>query len=662
MRRNEILLGAAYYNEYMPYERIKQDFELMKKIGLNVIRIAESTWSTWEPEDGVFDFTKLTDVLKLACEYEIQVIVGTPSYAIPSWLANKHPEIMSTTKEGQLLYGGRQSFDITSRAYRYHVNRIIRKMMDTIYEYPCIIGYQLDNECRSAHAAGPDTQVSFVESLQSAYPDIEDFNREFGMDYWSNRIGKWEDFPDVRGTINGSLSAAYKRYLRECIADFLNWQAGIVREYMTPSQFLTHNFDPSWVGYSYGLQPEVDQRLAGKCFDVAGIDIYHPSQDALTGAEIAFGGALARAIKKSNYLVLETQSQGQLAWLPYPGQLRLQAYSHLANGSNSVMYWNWHSIHNSFETYWKGILSHDLEPGETYNQIGEYIDELLPIQRHLLNLRKNNSAAILIDNASLTGIEEFKKDNGLDYNEILRKVFDACYDMNLETDFIYKEDDFNSYNLLIIPALYSADNDLINKIREYVENGGHVIMTFKSCFADNELKVYSDTAPHDLTDIFGIEYDQFTVPGTASLLFDDGQSFGMDKFIELIRPHHCVVWAKYAHPYWGRYAAVTHNKSGKGSATYVGCNCDKNAFSKIIRRVANEAGIALPGYQFPIIRRLGVNDLDEHIEYLFNYSFENQTIVCSKECTDLLTNTCYREGEGITLTAWNLVILRDDSI
>ena len=37
-------------------------------------------------------------------------------------------------------------------------------------------------------------------------------NHEFGLDYWSNRINAWEDFPDVRGTINGSLGAEFEKY------------------------------------------------------------------------------------------------------------------------------------------------------------------------------------------------------------------------------------------------------------------------------------------------------------------------------------------------------------------------------------------------------------------------------------------------------------------
>ena len=101
--------------------------------------------------------------------------------------------------------------------------------------------------------------------------------------------------------------------------------------------------------------------------DITGVDIYHPTEDDLTGKEIAFGGDMTRTTKNGkNYLVLETEAQGQHGWVPFPGQLRLQAYSHLASGADMVEYWHWHSIHNSFETYWKGLLGHDLEPNPTY--------------------------------------------------------------------------------------------------------------------------------------------------------------------------------------------------------------------------------------------------------------------------------------------------------
>ena len=52
----KLLYGAAYYDEYMPYDRLQQDVAMMKKAGINTVRIAESTWSTCEPQEGVFDF------------------------------------------------------------------------------------------------------------------------------------------------------------------------------------------------------------------------------------------------------------------------------------------------------------------------------------------------------------------------------------------------------------------------------------------------------------------------------------------------------------------------------------------------------------------------------------------------------------------------------
>ena len=72
MNFNEILYGVAYYDEYMPYDRIETDFKMIRDAGMNVIRIAESTWSTWEPEEGVFDFTHLHRMLDCAAKYKLE--------------------------------------------------------------------------------------------------------------------------------------------------------------------------------------------------------------------------------------------------------------------------------------------------------------------------------------------------------------------------------------------------------------------------------------------------------------------------------------------------------------------------------------------------------------------------------------------------------------
>ncbi|HVW60428.1 MAG TPA: hypothetical protein VHC48_10345, partial [Puia sp.] len=44
LRMDSILYGAAYYYEYIPYERLDKDVSLMKAAGINTVRLAESTW------------------------------------------------------------------------------------------------------------------------------------------------------------------------------------------------------------------------------------------------------------------------------------------------------------------------------------------------------------------------------------------------------------------------------------------------------------------------------------------------------------------------------------------------------------------------------------------------------------------------------------------
>jgi len=52
---DRILFGAAYYPEYTPDRPVIRDLDLMQAAGMNLIRVGESVWSTWEPRDGEFD-------------------------------------------------------------------------------------------------------------------------------------------------------------------------------------------------------------------------------------------------------------------------------------------------------------------------------------------------------------------------------------------------------------------------------------------------------------------------------------------------------------------------------------------------------------------------------------------------------------------------------
>jgi beta-galactosidase len=357
--------------------------------------------------------------------------------------------------------------------------------------------------------------------------------------------------------------------------------------------------------------------------------------------------------------VLETQSQGNVEWLPYKGQLRLQAFSHLASGANGIMYWNWHSIHNSFESYWKGVLSHDLTPGETYYELAAWKKELAPIEDELLNLKKENQLAILVSNESLTGLDEFPIGEDADYNHILRWMFDACYDLNLECDLVCANDDFDKYPVLLVPALYCATENTIEKLKKYTENGGNLILGFKSCFSDENLKIYHDSQPHGLTEVIGATYERFTVPKEVTVEISGCMgSFDVHNWMELLQPKDAKIWATYTHPYWGKYAAVTHHKFGSGSATYVGCFMESSGLKEIIKNVCAIARIGISPYRFPIVRKSGTNEKGHTINYIFNYSGQDRIFNYDGETgTDLLTGRTIKKDSDNFLKPWDLMIV-----
>lgn len=398
--------------------------------------------------------------------------------------------------------------------------------------------------------------------------------------------------------------------------------------------------------------------------DIAGADIYHPSQGNLTGAEITACGNIVRALKRDNYLILETQAQGNPQWLPFPGQLRLCAYSHLGNGANSVMYWHWHSIHNSFESYWKGVLSHDFTANETYREAAQLGAELKKIGGKIKNLRKRNRTAVLVSHESLSGLSQFPTGNlkAQSYNTVFRWIADSLYRNNIEYDIICPQDmHLNEYRMVFVPCLYSADESTLLALKQYTAGGGHLIVTFRSAFSDGHMKIYHDVQPHILAECLGIHYDQFTIPqnvGIDCYYGSEMQNVPVSEWMELVTADGADTLAAYHHHAWGKYSAVTEHSYCSGKAYYIGCYFnDKEAIDGLTAYIAAKAGAAA-NYTFPVIVKQGVNDSGKEILYFLNYSDVSQTAAYGGNNAALLLsdNRIVRSGDTLNLPPWGVEI------
>jgi beta-galactosidase len=662
-----VLYGAAYYPEYMPYERLDQDVALMEKAGISVVRIGESSWGLWEPQDGQFEFAWMDRVVEKLHAAGIRIILGTPTYSVPAWMYKKHPEMIITRLGGQYLYYGlRQNTDLANATYRAYCERVIRKILEHYKGNPAIIGFQIDNETSSGGAANPDVQAGFAKYLKAKFKTVDELDRVWGLNYWGQRLYDWSELPPRDGIINPGWKLEWERYSQWLTTDFLTWQASIVNEYKRPDQFVMHDF----AGPPLAVVNELD---VSKALDITAANPYHGTQDDFDGQTSSYVGDYMRSLKKTNYLVTETNAEA-IGWdskeqfPPYDGQLRMDVYTHAASGANMVEYWHWHSIHYGQEMYWKGVLGHDLEPGRTYAEVSRTAHELQRIGPEIANLQRKNQVAILYSNDSSYGIEFMKFSDRVNYRSILRQMYGAMYRANVGVDFVFPEStNFADYKVILVPPLYVANDALLKRLAEYVRQGGNVVMSFKSGFCNEYSSVRWEMAPGPLREAAGFHYQEFSsLKNPVALKGDPFHAEGenhVSEWAEMLIPDTATPLAYYDHPFFAKYPAITRNTFGKGTLTYEGTVLGDKLQEAVLLGVLQQAGITGPDQNLPVTVRVkhGSNAKGKTLHYYFNYSSDAKNFAYPYGAgTDLLSQTATNRGQTVPLKPWDVAIIEEN--
>lgn len=660
---DNVLYGAAYYHEYMPYDRLDKDIQMMKDCGLSVVRVGESAWGIFEPQEGVFEFEWMDRIINKMHEAGIKVILGTPTYSIPAWLAERHPEVLAEyTRGNKAYYGIRQNMDFTNPTFRYYSERIIRKMMERYAQHPAIIGYQVDNETEARGVNNKDYFIGFKNYIKNKFNNNLDLlTKEWGMNYWGMNINTWEEFYTRDGVTNPSYKNEWERYNRKSVADFLNWQCDIINEYKQKNQFVTHCFMPDF--------HNIDQVESFRQMQYPAINIYHDVQDKQDGQRIAYAGDFVRTVAKGNYIVMETNAQG-IGWdarnqrPPYYNQLRQNVYAHYASGANMVEYWHWATLHYGQETYWRGILGHDLEPNRIYNEFKTTADELKKIGNKLVNLKKKNKVAILYSHDSYHALNfmpyTYKENYPIDM------VYKALYMQNIETDIVPcdKWTDFSQYTMLVIPPLYVATDELLSGIDKFVKEGGHVVMLHKSGYCNEHSAVRATLAPGLLRKACGFYYQEYSTIDAMPLRdnpYNIEDSHQISDWYEFLQLEKAKPLAYANHPFFGKWPVITENSYGKGKLTYIGTYPSQELLNKVIRQVAINATIIPSDYmQFPFIIRSGINQQEKKLHYIFNYSADTQEIQYPYSFgKNILSGKDVDAKSLIKLESWGVAIIEE---
>jgi beta-galactosidase len=613
----------------------------------------------------------------------IKVILGTPTYSLPAWMAHQHPEILARRMNGNTFggpgidnsYGMRQNMDTDSPAYRFYAERLIRHIVAHYKDNPTVIGWQLDNETSGYDASNPDVFIGFQHYLEKKFVTPEALSKAWFLNYWGENLHTWEDLPTRDGAQSTGYKLEWSRWNQMRVTDFLRWQAALVRECAGADQFITTD-------YGGMMRRDVNEEAIAQFLDIAADNIYHGTQDHFDGSTQSIQADFTRSLKHGNFLVTETNAQttdwtSAFQFPPYDGQLRQDVYTHLSNGANMVEYWHWASIPANQETYWKGVLSHDMEPNRAYVEISRTAHELQKIGPHLVGLQIQNQVAILWSRDSLNAISfmPFTSSGSqwsgagptADYASLVQQIHKSLYDLNVGTDFVFSTTtDFSAYKLLIVPALYIADDVMLQRIADYVKNGGHVVMTFKSGFANENSAVRWMRAPGPLREAAGFSYQEFSSLERPLALKGDpyhaGSANQVQHWAEFLMPEHAKVIAYYDHSFFGKWPAITENDFGRGTLLYEGTYLSGQLQTAVLRSALEKAGLSGPDQQLPLSVHVqhGANRMGKRLHYYFNYSSaEVKFTYPGAAGTNLLDGKPVVGSAQLTIAPWDLVILEE---
>ena len=668
-----ILYGAAYYNEYMPADlqpgRLEKDVALMQQAGISVVRMGESTWSLWELADDQFDYAWMDRIVDAMGKAHIKVILGTPTYSIPAWMAKAHPDMLARPLGGaQVGYGMRQNMNTDDPNYRRYAERLIVNLVAHYKDNPTVIGWQVDNETGSYNASNPQVFDEFVDRLKKKFVTTDALNKAWFLNYWGQDVNDWNDMPTRDNATSTSYKLEWSRFQQDRVTNFLAWQAALVRAHRRPDQFVTQDF-------ASAMRQDVNEPDVAQSLDVVAANPYHGTQDQMDGAYQALAGDYYRSLKHQNYLVTETNAQAR-GWdsagqyPPYDGQLRLDVYTDVSSGANMVEYWHWHSIHAGQETYWKGVLSHDLEPNRAYAEVSRVAHELKKIGPQLANMKIRNDVAILYSADSSNALTFMPYTHGAGgYSASIQQLHGALYKENIGADFVFPTtQDFSQYKLLIVPSLYSADDALLKRISDYVHNGGHVLMTFKSGFTNENSAVRWEKAPGPLAEAAGFTYQEFSnLEKPLALRGDPFQVQGdnwVSQWAEFLQTTTAKPLATYDHPFFSRWPAITENQFGKGTLIYEGTALSEGLQQAIVQHALKVSGIAFDPDAFHSTIRIkrGTTPQGHRITYLLNYSSSPADAkYAGPAAHDALTGKPIAPSQTLTIQPWDLVIAQSDS-
>ena len=665
-------IGVDYYPEHWDSDRWKIDAEMMVKANIKVIRIGEFAWSLYEPQENLFNFEWMDQVLDFFGGYGIKIVLCTPSATPPKWMTDKYSEIYQDDIHGNpKIFGTRRHYCYNSDLYREKTSSLVEQIAMHYANHPAVEAWQIDNELGWANTTRcycKKCEKKFRVWLKLKYETIENLNKKYGTVFWSqtyNCFGQviipkagacYDTCHDTQGQ-NPALLIDFYRFSSESVISFMKESVDIIKKHSDKP--ITTNMLDAAINSGTGI----DYFEMAKELDFVTWDNYIEFQWGIAKADtVSRDHSLVRSYKKQAFWVMEQQS-GPCGWsklgpAPTPGKLRLWTYQAVANGADTVVYFRWRACPFGTEEYWHGILNHDGKPNRRYEEISKVGQEMEKLSQVYGALQPIAKVAIVKSFDSEWSHSIHKHVENFNYDKLLLDFYKPFYEMGIPVDFVVPSADLSSYSLVLAPALIMVTEDEKRNLESYVESGGHLITSFRSGIKDMNNNMLMETVPGVFTDLAGIEihdYDpQFQKETPVSGVFGEGIA---KLWCDIIVPKTAKILGLYTNDYYAGQPCMTVNKFDKGEVYYMGCDLDDLAMSKFMKYLSAKVGISVGLYSIEGMETVQSTDGKQNALFVMNHNDYPLVVPLDNEFTEMITGI--KIEDAITIEPYGVVILKE---
>ncbi|MBN1427690.1 MAG: beta-galactosidase [Anaerolineae bacterium] len=586
--------GAAYYPEHWPEDRWPEDIRLMKEAGITVARLAEFAWSTMEPAEEQFELDWLDRAISLLAENGIVSVLGTPTAAPPAWLTHKHPYTLAVDDYGRSAqHGNRCHYCANSTEYHAHSRRIAEVMARRFGSNPHVIGWQIDNEYNRVCYCSR-CRARFHEFLQARYRTLDALNARWSTAYWSQTYSDWEQIPLPIGGHNPGLLLDFRRFITDSYRRFQRVQIEALRPHLREGVWITHNFMGWFDAFDHYALTEALDIAAWDCYVGAG---YHDRSKQAAAHD------LTRGFKRKNFWLMETQP-GCVNWsslnnMLNQGEARVLAWQAIGHGADAVLYWQWRSAYGGQEQYHGSLVDQSGRPRLFFEDARRLGQDLAAVADLLDGTEPLGQVAVLNDYESRWSIQWQRHHNDFDYVSHLFHYYRPISEHNIPIDVISADAPLSDYRLIVAPALNIMDEQRAAALVDFVNGGGHLILTARCGMKDRDNALLPSRQPGSmLSELAGVEVAEYyaldkPVPVQGDWL--QGQSRLWAEQLNILDKTVSTI-ARYgkSNGWLDDQPAVTVTNRNGGRVYYVGAYLDDNAQDVFIEHVLKAAQLAPP--------------------------------------------------------------------